>query len=85
MGLRNTPHEATSEKPSFLLFGMDCRTPSQAAYLKPTDLHPTDVDDYRTVMKLAITSARKLAATKIQQAQKKYKAMCDKRVNCTEK
>ena len=82
---RNTPHEATGEKPSFLLFGMDCRTPSQAAYLKPTDLYPTDVDDYRTEMKLAITSSRKLAATKIQQAQKKYKAMYDKRVNCTEK
>ena len=81
---RNMPHEATGEKPSFLLFGMDCRTPSQAAYLKPTDLYPTDVDDYRTEMKLAITSARKLAATKIQQAQK-YKAMYDKRVNCTEK
>lgn len=48
----NTPHEATREKPSFLLFGMDCRTPSEAAYLKPTNLYPIDVDDYREKMKL---------------------------------
>ena len=60
------------------LFGMDCRTPSEAAHLKSTDLHPTNVDDYREEMKLVITSARKLAATNIQKAQKKYKAMHDK-------
>ena len=27
---RNTPHEATGEKPSYLLFGLDCRTPTEA-------------------------------------------------------
>lgn len=32
---RNTPHEATKEKPSFLLFGMDLRTPTEAALLPP--------------------------------------------------
>ena len=32
----NTPHEATGEKPSFLLLGMDCRTPTEAALLPPT-------------------------------------------------
>ena len=25
---RNTPHESAGEKPSFLLFGIDCRTPT---------------------------------------------------------
>ena len=30
---RNTPHESTGEKPSYLLFGIDCRTPTEAAYL----------------------------------------------------
>lgn len=32
---RNTPHEATGEKLSFLLFGLDCRTPTEAALLPP--------------------------------------------------
>ena len=30
---RNTPHSSTGEKPSFLLFGVDLRTPTEAAYL----------------------------------------------------
>jgi len=29
---RNTPHETTGEKPSFLLFGIDCHTPSRQLY-----------------------------------------------------
>ncbi len=33
---RNTPHESTREKPSFLLFGFDCRSPTEAALLTPT-------------------------------------------------
>ena len=33
---RNTPHESTGEKPSFLLFGIDCRTPTEAALLPPS-------------------------------------------------
>ena len=44
---RNTPHESTGEKPSFLLFGIDCRTPTEAALLPPVQLEPTDVEDYR--------------------------------------
>ena len=30
-GYRNTPHESTGEKPSYLLFGVDCRTPTERA------------------------------------------------------
>ena len=44
---RNTPHSYTGEKPSFLLFGLDCRTPTEAAYLPVTEISPTDVSDYR--------------------------------------
>ena len=33
---RNTPHGATGEKPSFLLFGIDCPTPSEVPLLPPT-------------------------------------------------
>ena len=44
---RNTPHEATREKPSFLLFGVDLRTPTEATYLRPTELFATNVSDYQ--------------------------------------
>ena len=37
---RNTPHTSTEEKPSFLLFGMDCRSPTEAAYMPVSDIHP---------------------------------------------
>ncbi len=30
---RNTPHESTGEKPSYLLFGTDLRSPTEAAFL----------------------------------------------------
>ena len=43
---RNTPHESTGENPSFLLFGMDCRSPTEAALLPPTPIQVTDVSDY---------------------------------------
>ena len=44
---RNTTHEATREKLSFLLFGVDLRTPTEATYLPPTELSATNVSDYR--------------------------------------
>ena len=37
---RNTPHNSTGEKPSFLLFGVDCRSPTEAA-LVPTQISST--------------------------------------------
>ncbi len=45
---RNTPHESTGEKPSFLLFRFDCRTPTEAALLRPAPLQPVEVEDNRT-------------------------------------
>ena len=44
---RNTPHESTGEKPSFLLHGHDCRSPTEAALLPSSRL---DVEDYRKEM-----------------------------------
>jgi len=32
----NTPHESTGEKPSYLLYRMDCRTLTEAAFMPPT-------------------------------------------------
>ena len=43
---RNVPHSSTGEKPSFLLYGFDCRHPTEAALLPPKSLGPIDVSDY---------------------------------------
>ena len=32
---KNVPHGSTGEKPSYLLYGVDCRTPSEAEYILP--------------------------------------------------
>ena len=45
---RNTPHTSTGEKPSFLLFGIDCRSPTEAAYMPVSDIQPTQVDNEGT-------------------------------------
>ena len=45
---RNTPHEATGEKPSFLLFGLDCRSPTEAALLPPNSLETMELSNYRS-------------------------------------
>jgi len=55
---RNTPHKSTGEKPSYLLYGMDCRTPTEAAFLPPSQLQMCDVADYREELTLALSSAR---------------------------
>ena len=47
---RNTPHEATGEKPSFLLFGRDLRTPTEASFLLPTDVQVSDLCIYREAL-----------------------------------
>ena len=77
---RNTPHEATHEKPSYLLFGMDCRTPSEAAVLPPASVVPADLGDFREELTVSLASAREIAANSIQQAQKRYKQNYDRGV-----
>ena len=63
---RNTPHESTREKPSFLLFGVDCQYPTEAALLPATPVEPADVEDYREELTPTISSARKLATEAFQ-------------------
>ncbi len=41
---RNVPHESTNEKPSFLLYGVDCRSPTEAALLPPSEVEIRDLD-----------------------------------------
>jgi len=76
---RNVPHESTGEKPSFLMFGVDLRTPTEAALLPPTPLESGDIDDYREEVALSLSSARKLAADSIQRAQQKYRIAYDRK------
>ena len=61
----NTPHETTGEKRSFLLFGYDCWTPSEAALLLPSSLDPTTVSDYREHVMLSLSSVRDLAVQSV--------------------
>ena len=75
---RNTPHESTGEKPSFLLFGLDCRSPTKAALLPPRELKATNVSDYREQLMLSLSSAPKLAGETLKKAQKRYKKGYDK-------
>ena len=46
MAYRNVSNDSTGEKPSFLLLGIDCRTPTEAGVLPPKELQATDVTDY---------------------------------------
>ena len=75
---RNTPHKSTGERPSFLLFSVDCRSPSEASLLPPSTLQPTDVDDYQEELVLSLSAARSIASLCIQKAQKRYKKQYDR-------
>ena len=70
---RNTPHSTTGEKPSFLLFGWDCKSPCEAAMLPPASTQPTTVADYRRDLMESMSSARQSALQTIRRSQKKYK------------
>ena len=74
---RNTPHDSTGEKPSFLLFGVDCRYPTEAALLHPSSVKPVAVEDYREELMLMLREACKQAAVSIQRAQQRYKKYYD--------
>ena len=74
---RNTPHESTGEKPSFLLFGIDCRGPTEAALFPTHPVEPGDRDSYREEVIKNLSSARELAAKSLQEAQRKSKQRYD--------
>ena len=76
---RNVPHETTGEILSFLLPGVDCRTPTEAALLPPQALEPAAVEDYREEVVLSLSAARELAAESIRSAQGHYKTMYDRK------
>ena len=76
---QNVPHESTGEKPSFLLFGVDCRTPTEAALLPSSPLEPTTVGTYREQVILNLSTARDLAVKTLQKHQQKSKARYDQK------
>jgi len=80
---RNTPHEATGEKPSFLMYGRDCRYPIESAFLPVNEVEGADLTDYRQELTETLAQARELAATSIQTAQKQYKKYYDKVNKCS--
>ena len=77
---RNTPHASTGEKPSYLLFGLDCRSPTEAALLQVSPSPDVSVGDYREQLILSLSSARDLATRSIARAQTRYKSQYDKKV-----
>ena len=47
LAYRNTPHEATGKKPSYLLYGRDCHYPIEAAFLPANEVEGADLTGYR--------------------------------------
>ncbi len=66
-------------KPSFLMFGIDLRTPTEAALLPPNPLKPGDVEEYKEELVLSLLLAWELAAESIQRAQRKYNVLHDQK------
>uniref|UniRef100_A0A1X7T4R5 Integrase catalytic domain-containing protein n=1 Tax=Amphimedon queenslandica TaxID=400682 RepID=A0A1X7T4R5_AMPQE len=72
---QNTPHEASKEKPSFLMFGVDLRSPTEAALLPPEPVQGCDLIDYWEELILSLSSARELAASSIHKEQQRGRAI----------
>ena len=74
---RNLPYDSTGEKPLYLLFGLHCRMPTEAAYFQPLPVQLADLQDYRQELTMSLVSARDIAAKAIRAAQKRYKTQYD--------
>ena len=75
---RNTPHESKGEKPSFLLYGFDCRSPTEAALLPPREIQASEVSDYCEKLVLSLSHACQIVVSSIQVAKRRYKEQYDK-------
>ena len=67
----NTLHDSNGEKPSFLLFGVDCHSPTEAEMMPPSNWGHTPIADYRPREEqiLSLSSAPQLVNETIQGAQ----------------
>ena len=73
----NVLHKSMGEKPSYLLYGMNLHTPSEAASLLPSKTSWIDTDDYREQVTLSLSIARDNAVKSIRRAQQWYKCQHD--------
>ena len=80
---RNTLRSSTGEKPSFLLFGFDCRQPTEAATLPTRSPNITELTDYCEELVLNLSSARALAAKSIAKAQQVQRDQYNRHTNAT--
>ena len=74
---RNTPHKVTKEKPSFLLFGLDLKSPSEASLLPVSSMESSTVENYHEQVMVMLSSARSLAAANLKRSQAKSKNRYD--------
>ena len=72
---RNVPHTCTGEMPSYSLFGVDLRSPTDAALYPESRVAPTD---YREEVITSFSLACESAVSAMQKAQKKYKKCYDR-------
>ena len=75
---RKTPHSSTGEKPSYLLFGFDCHSPTELALVPTTSHQPVDISDYREQLVEMLSLARTMAAKENWEGEHKYKHQYDK-------
>ena len=80
----NTPHTLTGEKPSYLLFGMDCLSPTEAALLPPKSPKITNISDCQEEMVSTLSTARALALKVNQKSQRHYKQQHDKKTTTSQ-
>ena len=74
----NMHHSSTGEKPSYLLFGFDCCSPTEAELVPTTSHQPVDIRDYREQLVEMLSSPKTMAGKANREAQHKYKYQYDK-------
>ena len=75
---RVTAQESTKESPFYLLYGRDARQPLEEALDCPRPEYLVDLDDYKTELVRALSSAWKTASECIESAQKRQKTAYDR-------
>lgn len=74
---RNTPHDSTSKKPTFFLFGWHCRSSLEAILLPAELVQPVLVQYYHEEHTVTLSTARQSALKSINRAQTRYKTQHD--------
>ena len=68
---RATPQASTGESPFLMLYGRDCRLPTEAALSPPIDRDLIASDDYKSLAVARMTEAWKPAKDRMEVAQKR--------------